>query len=43
MIIQEIVNTPKILNINIWKMYFDGEISKDGLGAGIVHISRDNV
>lgn len=39
--IEDTVNIPQFSDTNIWKIYFDGAFSKDGIGAGIVLISLD--
>jgi len=39
--IEDNVNIPQFSDSNIWKMYFDGPFSKDGVGVGILLISLD--
>jgi len=39
--IDDVVDQPKTIEIDIWKMYFDGSCSKEGVEAEIVLISPD--
>ena len=39
--IEQIVDKPRTEKTDIWKLYFDGAFSKDGVGARIVLISPD--
>ena len=43
--IENIVSQPKVVESNIWKLYFDGSCSKEGVGEGIVLISpnKENI
>lgn len=36
--IEDIVDQPKTIETDIWKLYFDGSCSKEGAGTGIVLI-----
>jgi len=35
------VDKSKAIKTDIWKLYFDGAFSKEGVGVGVVLISQD--
>ena len=39
--IEEVVESPKPNQTNIWKLFFDGSCTKDGVGVGVVLISPE--